>query len=422
MNFNNEQFLSNLSPDSAWSFSESSQKDTNYITHGYHKYPAKYIPQLARKLILENSEIGYYVLDPFGGCGTTAVEAKINGRKSLSLDINPVATMISNAKITAIPHELLNEQISLFWKRHQKLEKWKVIEHERIDHWFNDRDKISNISKILAAIDLNQNETSNFFLCAFSNILKNCSLWSMKSNKPFFDRNKINVDPETQFKKQLNTMVRKNLEYCEILKKHNQTKTKAIAITGDAQKIPVGDNKIDLIVTSPPYVTSYEYADIHQLTALWLGYMDNLSIFRKDFIGSAGASRSNENLNSQTALNISNTLYDQNKPLGKKTAVYFSDMYRVFTDMKRVLRKDGKASIVIGDTQLRGVKISNTKVFMEQLEHLGFSIENVISRKITSKLIPSTRDIKTGKFASVKSSDKISYPVEFIIIARNTSD
>src|SRR3546814_9151275 len=29
---------------------------------------------------------------------------------------------------------------------------------------------------------------------------------------------------------------------------------------------------LDLIVTIPPYDTSYEYADLHQLSSLWLGY------------------------------------------------------------------------------------------------------------------------------------------------------
>ena len=54
----------------------------------------------------------------------------------------------------------------------------------------------------------------------------------------------------------------------------------------DAYKMRLKDNSATLIVTSPPYVTSYEYADLHQLTAIWLGYADKLSEFRSKFIGS----------------------------------------------------------------------------------------------------------------------------------------
>ena len=54
----------------------------------------------------------------------------------------------------------------------------------------------------------------------------------------------------------------------------------------DARKMKISNNSATLIVTSPPYVTSYEYADLHQLTAIWLGYADSLSEFRSKFIGS----------------------------------------------------------------------------------------------------------------------------------------
>ena len=49
------------------------------------------------------------------------------------------------------------------------------------------------------------------------------------------------------------------------------------------------DEKADFIVTSPPYVTSYEYADLHQLPSLWFGYLNTLPEFREKFIGSMGS-------------------------------------------------------------------------------------------------------------------------------------
>ena len=58
---------------------------------------------------------------------------------------------------------------------------------------------------------------------------------------------------------------------------------------------------------------------------------------------------------------------------------------------------------------------------MEQLENLGFAISDVIKRQVISKCIPATRDSKTGKFSSVKSSDKMAYPTEQIIIAEKRS-
>ena len=63
--------------DYSWSFSDKSQKDTAYITHSYYTYPAKFIPQLASRLITMYSEPLDLVIDPFMGSGTTMVESLV---------------------------------------------------------------------------------------------------------------------------------------------------------------------------------------------------------------------------------------------------------------------------------------------------------------------------------------------------------
>ena len=88
--------------DKTWTFEGLNRKDTSYISHGYHRYPAKFIPQLARRCILENSDENDLVADTFCGCGTTILESLIYGRKVVGTDINPVATLISKAKTTPI--------------------------------------------------------------------------------------------------------------------------------------------------------------------------------------------------------------------------------------------------------------------------------------------------------------------------------
>ncbi len=85
--------------------------------------------------------------------------------------------------------------------------------------------------------------------------------------------------------------------------------------------------------------------------------------------------------------------------------------------MKRVLKKGGKACIVIGNTQFKGVKILNAEVFKEQFENIGFRTYNIIHREIPSKMLPSTRDISSGQFVkSTKSELKLEYPTEYILI------
>jgi len=102
--------LSTVSIDYSWSFADKTIKDTSYITHGYYTYPAKFIPQLASRLINENSKDGDIVIDPFMGSGTTIVEAIINNRIGIGTDINEIAYLLAKVKTTPIKTaELLQE-------------------------------------------------------------------------------------------------------------------------------------------------------------------------------------------------------------------------------------------------------------------------------------------------------------------------
>ncbi|MFH1613430.1 MAG: hypothetical protein ABIB46_06930, partial [bacterium] len=88
-----------------------------------------------------------------------------------------------------------------------------------------------------------------------------------------------------------------------------------------------------------------------------------------------------------------------------------------FIEMKRTLKKGGKACIVIGNTQFQGVEIMNAEVFQEQFENIGFKTYNIIHREIPSKMLPSTRDTKTGQFVKVNDKNlKLAYPTEYILV------
>ena len=63
--------LRGIETDRSWSFSDKTRKDTAYITHGYHRYPAKFIPQIVSRLTEKYTKEGDFIVDPFGGCGTT---------------------------------------------------------------------------------------------------------------------------------------------------------------------------------------------------------------------------------------------------------------------------------------------------------------------------------------------------------------
>ena len=80
---------------------QQSREKANY-THSIHPYPAKYIPQIPNLIIEEFTNERHTVLDPFAGCGTTLLEAKLLGRKSIGVDLNPIGVLVSRVKTYAI--------------------------------------------------------------------------------------------------------------------------------------------------------------------------------------------------------------------------------------------------------------------------------------------------------------------------------
>ncbi len=406
--------------DYSWSFSDKTRKDTAYITHGYHRYPAKFIPQIVSRLAEKYTKEGDLIVDPFGGCGTTLVESKVMGRPSVGVDINPVAVLITKAKITPIDPQKIEKAFAALKAKlgtYNKDTKVKAPEHERIDYWFKLEEK-RKLAFIFAEISkLKDQDIKDFFFCGFSNILKNCSIWLQKSNKPTRDMNKKPSDPIQTFYKQIKMMIKGNARFYELSKEKNHLEIPSQVYCTDARTIPVKDNSVSLIVTSPPYVTSYEYADLHQLTALWLEYTKDLSDFRKRFIGTSYHNKKDLVLNSELAEEIRNELLEKDKKTAEEVSTYFSEMNQVFVEMKRMLKKGGKTCIVIGNTSLKGVEILNAEVFVEQLQNLELKISDIIKREIPSKNLPSVRDKKTGKFARISDKNKVSaYPTEYILI------
>jgi DNA modification methylase len=419
-----------LTVDNSWSFEELTSSQTSYISHSYHRYPAKFIPQLAARVILEISLPGDLVCDPFMGSATTLVEAIVHDRKAYGTDINPVASLIARAKTTPIAPLLLNKEVEeilrdlhfiietdqkqtrLIDYRGKRFE-IKTLDHQRIDYWFPEKQK-HDLAIILSRINaVKDPRIRDFLLCGFSNILKLCSRWLMKSVKPTIDKDKMIADAYKAFATQVRRMVKRNEEFFMLLG-HKQIE--CIVDNVDGRRMNLKNNSVTLIVTSPPYVTSYEYADLHQLSALWLEYARNLPEFRKGFIGSIQKENGPRELYSRLGKETVEKLHEINKREANGVAQYFYEMQECFEEMYRVLKEGGRAAIVVGDTDLRKVKIQNASVFIEAMEAIGFKKHDIILRPIPSKILPLTRDEKTGKFTSKRSADRLAYPTEHIMI------
>ena len=418
--------------DKTWSFYGCKPSDTGKWTHGYHRYPAKFIPQLVERLIdtyISNGSA--HVNDPFMGCGTTVVTAISRGFQASGTDINKVAHLVTQAKASPIQPDYLDKKVKQFLSRICPLgegQRFFVTSRvypqipdkhlERIDYWFTEETR-DEMGKILTVIlDETDQAVQSFLLVAFSHVLKTCSIWSQASTKPTRDLKKRPTLPYDAIKRHLTKMLKGNAHFYAVVPSHvrDQLDSYLKVQVGSAETQSVPDDSVDLIVSSSPYVTSYEYADLHQLSTIWLDLADDLKEYRKQFIGTSYKHYDDKPLRGQIASDIVCQMVPESRKKAKEIEAFFIDMQEVFNENFRILKPGGRCCYVIGNTRLKGVDILNAEAFAESLQYSGFKLDRLIKREIPLKILPQKRDEKTGRFASKDRADSEAYPTEYIVI------
>jgi methylase of polypeptide subunit release factors len=402
--------------DPFWNIGE----EREFKIHRIHAYPAKFPAFITTKALEYANWQGHSVksiADIFCGCGTTAFEARRNNIPFWGCDINPVATLIAKTKSRRYQLKRLENYYQAIINNFERepISDNYNFERERLKYWYK-REQYNDLFHLKVAI-LNQTPTGNdyqsFFLCAFSNILKATSVWLTKSIKPQVDPVKKCADVLSSFKKQCKLMFVANEE----IDSFNNSVSKIV--TENFLDEVTSRPRIDMIITSPPYVTSYEYADLHQLSSMWLGFTDDYRKLREGSIGSLhqdyNFSREWKRLNS-SGNKIVSLLLNSDKSKAHSVAKYFLDMQVVAKKSYKMLNSEGIALFVIGNTEYKGVRIDNAKHLAESLFDAGFSKVLTTKRKISYKILTPYRDA-IGKFSSNSTGRKI-YSEEFIIVGR----
>ncbi|MGL4347796.1 MAG: DNA methyltransferase [Chitinophagaceae bacterium] len=68
------------------------------------------------------SQPGDLILDPFGGSGITAIEALMNNRKAINIDINPMAIFLVKSLITLVKQDQLTDAFNQVKEEYLKKE------------------------------------------------------------------------------------------------------------------------------------------------------------------------------------------------------------------------------------------------------------------------------------------------------------
>lgn len=279
---------------------------------GVHGYFTKQTWNVVAEYIKNFSKPDDLVLDPFGGSGITAVEALMNNRKAINIDLNPMAIFLVQSLIApVIQSELINaynEVKAEYLKKEPKteVEIKKVLNKypgpkplplpkgsdvSTVDQLFSAKQS-AELALLKSIIKKQQNENiRNSLLLAFSSTVNkhNLTFHYTKSDgggdsAAFrYYRYRIAPDPgnmalmqifETKYKKVL--AAKKEMEYFI----NEKTISNAQIVKGTATNLKfIPKETVDYIYTDPPYGKKIPYLD---LSAMWNSWLD-LEVTEQDF-------------------------------------------------------------------------------------------------------------------------------------------
>jgi DNA modification methylase len=366
-------------------------EDSGYASHDLHAFAAKFPPQLPRAFIRGLTIPGDVVLDPMMGSGTTVVEALLEGRQGIGLDIDPLALRLSQVKTRPLDLDQLRTAGYMVLSRaNALLSDGKAVDQDLarrfdertkafVDYWFLPTTQRELTALVLAIQDVADTSTRRFLELTFSSIIVTKSggvscARDLAHSRPHLDETKTPQNALEQFSHRL----RKNLVSMARLKTNG---TMATPLAGDARSMPFADGVIDLIVTSPPYANAIDYMRAHKFSLVWFGEpVADLSELRAQYIGSERVGRIQYAALPDRPQRIVQQLVERD---GNKAAIlrkYFVEMKSVLAEIYRVLRNDSAAIVVVGTSVMRGIDVQTHDCLADIAALVGFDVVGVVQR------------------------------------------
>lgn len=411
--------------------------DSGYASHNLHSFPAKFPPQIPRKFIRALTSPGDLVLDPMMGSGTAILEALLARRQGCGFDIDPLAVLISTVKSTPLDGEKIFQQGETILRQatlaaqedkkalRQKLQsRWDARTRKFVDYWFFHDTQIE-LQALMNEIEcIPDTAVRTFFELVFSAIIitKSSSVSlaiDIAHTRPH--RAKILVDQDGQViwengskdipssriryvTKQLRSPLH---EFHKQLKKGvrnllapSTVDRRPFVAYGNAQSLPLEDEVVDLIVTSPPYPAyAIDYMRSHKFSLVWLGFpIKSLGEKRREYIGGEAITDIDfEALPSATA-EIIGDIADHDEKKGMVLRRYYSEMKRTLQEMYRVLKLGKSVVVVVGRATMRGQDTQTPECLVDIGQDIGFEIPRVGVRHLDRdrRMMPTGSKVDTS--------------------------
>ncbi len=278
---------------------------TGYATHSLFPYRGKFHPQMIRALLnMIGIKPGDVVLDPMSGSATLSVEANLLGIDSAAVDVSPFCGLMGRVKTFAL--NLDKKKLEQITKEQSKI--FEKLNKQKVPNYFVKKDE--------------QDDEKSYYEIA---------LLAFLDAMGFARRSSKSLD--VLFPVVLNRYISTIKNFQTAREKLGLKIGKSKIIEGSALDLPLEDNSVDGVITSPPYSFAIDYVDNDKPQ---LEYLDCDPVKLK-----------------------TNMIGLQGRGIAERLELYFDMLDKVFAGLARVTKKGTKTVFIVGtnDIQTKGVRL-----------------------------------------------------------------
>ncbi|UAJ10683.1 TRM11 family SAM-dependent methyltransferase [Glacieibacterium megasporae] len=397
------------------------EPDADRKNHNVFRYPAKFHPPIARRLIELFSSSGETILDPFCGSGTLLVEAASLGRNSVGTDVDPLAILIARAKTVGVNRTSLDATVAVFveWceeQRRDDLDRFGpfdldigseildglrpeiaafIPELPRIGHWFRNRVVLQLATLRRRVADIQDEHSRRILTLCFASIIRNSSNadpvpvsgLEVTSHMLAREAKGRTIDPWLLMKRATAKTVAATVAFAQV----RDPEARCVVREADARHLDrTTIGAVDAIITSPPYLTAVDYYRRHTLEMYWLGLTERreqrLDVMTR-YIGRDRVGLRHFPVEDPQAAAVADRWigrFPSAAPARQRAFRHYCDgMFRALVGMSEIVAGNGAIVVVAGDVRFCGMPVSMLELIkdlaadkLKIADHLWYPIIN----------------------------------------------
>jgi DNA methylase len=288
-----DELYASLDLDLSWSEAELPERERTKHVHRLHPYHGKFIPQLVEVLLDRYLERGDHVLDPFGGSGTTLVQALESGLDATGVDIAAFNCLLMRVKTA--PYDLgeLGEELRDVGKRVETLPRRRAGVNGYLRRWYAPRAAAELLAFNDLILEYRHRDVLRVILSRAARSARRAAHFDLEAPKEpqrgeyWCHKHRRECRPVQAATNFLRRYTQDTHARIEAFARVRDAEREAAVLHGDARDLELA-GPYDGILTSPPYPGLIDYHEQHRYAYELLGLDDR----REREIGAAASGTS----------------------------------------------------------------------------------------------------------------------------------